>query len=641
MNTIKARMLAIVLVLILSASCAQSIGISVTGGGSGGSSDVSVSLSADSSAGVKGEFTVSTETGTITPETVVDGGSSDFIQRHSATDSNGKSAEVFAKILRASSFSYRDWIYPGATVTDEQFVAAGQWATVSNARYIEFSAKATSLEDKTAEVSTIIRSDAVNKKASIDDYVGESVAWNDLAIASQSISNAKSTLGTTVTSTATNGDSIFAITANSKDYSGKAEAKSSDSETYATQTDIDMSGLANGNAPSVENHRTTILTGEQSVILLADLSGIINNAGKTVKSSSDTAIIQSMIDLATTTTSERGDHVIIGEGTYKENIAINKYLTVTGSGTGATIIDGDAKGSVFTVSPNVYAAIEGMTIQNGAFTSGAGIYNAGNLEVTDCEITGNAVTGASTSATASAGKGGGIFNAAAGTLTLRRDYITSNTANWGAGLANLGTTYIYGGTISGNTANTVGSYAGLGGGIFNAKSLTIDKDSDTSTLASISSNSAYYGGGIYNYANSVTGTATIANAKIDYNTATYMGGGIDNVGGAIMTIADSEIKGNIAGKADLSVSSYGGGITNYGQLTISNSQITGNTAKYGGGIFSYGNTVSGKKTITRVTGGSTLSGNTAKYGLDFCNRFVGAMTFDPAGSIYSTTVYNC
>ncbi|MBO7725475.1 MAG: hypothetical protein J6S40_03315 [Thermoguttaceae bacterium] len=119
-----------------------------------------------------------------------------------------------------------------------------------------------------------------------------------------------------------------------------------------------------------------------------------------------------------------------------------------------------------------------------------------------------------------------------------------------------------------------------------------------------------YGGGIYNY-----GTLTITNSTISGNTASY-GGGIYNYNGkGTLIITNSTISWNTA-------SSGGGGIYNYngeGTLTITNSTISGNTAFYGGGI----HYESGTLTITN----STISGNTASYeGGGICNYYSDMLT---------------
>uniref|UniRef100_A0A8J7AE96 FG-GAP repeat protein n=1 Tax=Desmonostoc muscorum LEGE 12446 TaxID=1828758 RepID=A0A8J7AE96_DESMC len=102
-----------------------------------------------------------------------------------------------------------------------------------------------------------------------------------------------------------------------------------------------------------------------------------------------------------------------------------------------------------------------------------------------------------------------------------------------------------------------------------------------------------YGGAITNY-----GTLTITNSTIS-NSRAFNGGGIGN--GGVLTIINSTIRGNST------TGNSGGGIASSGTLTIINSTISGNTAdRVGGGISSSGF----QRTNTIIS--STITNNTAK-----------------------------
>src|SRR5262245_35497983 len=99
------------------------------------------------------------------------------------------------------------------------------------------------------------------------------------------------------------------------------------------------------------------------------------------------------------------------------------------------------------------------------------------------------------------------------------------------------------------------------------------------------------GGGVLNF-----GSLTITNSTLAGNSA-YDGGGVLSFGS--LTVAGSTLSGN-------SASHGGGGIGSFGLLTITASALTGNsTGSSGGGIWS-----AGPLTIA----GSTLSGNSAVFG---------------------------
>ena len=77
------------------------------------------------------------------------------------------------------------------------------------------------------------------------------------------------------------------------------------------------------------------------------------------------------------------------------------------------------------------------------------------------------------------------------------------------------------------------------------------------------------------------------------------GGGILNYG--TLTINSCDISGNSTGPAWYG---EGGGVANFGTLTVNNSVVSGNSSAYGGGIFNVG---------TLTVSGSAVSGNTAMY----------------------------
>jgi len=242
------------------------------------------------------------------------------------------------------------------------------------------------------------------------------------------------------------------------------------------------------------------------------------------------------------TMSSDGEVIRVLDGTYIENVKIDKSLTIKGVGPTKTRVDGNKAGPVFTIggiNHNAHVTLADMTIQNGAADYGGGIFNYGTAMITGCTITDN---------TAQTG-GGGIYNE--------------------------GTAIISGSTISGNSA---GSH---GGGIYNYNWTTDHMTDGTLTIAdsTISGNKAGdHGGGIFNEG---TAKATIANSWITNNAATH-GGGISNVVSGALRMTDSTISGNNA--------LYGGGIFNYdyGNLWIGGtSQITDNQASKGegGGLY--------------------------------------------------------
>ena len=115
---------------------------------------------------------------------------------------------------------------------------------------------------------------------------------------------------------------------------------------------------------------------------------------------------------------------------------------------------------VFVVAPNVVASIAGLTITGGDFIRGGGLFNAGNLTLSDCTVTGNR---SFFSNSTYPGNGGGLANY--GNATLTDCTISGNTAaKYGGGVFNEGGLSLSGCTISNNSSGAAG-----GGGVFNAQ----------------------------------------------------------------------------------------------------------------------------------------------------------------------------
>jgi ethanolamine utilization microcompartment shell protein EutS len=147
-----------------------------------------------------------------------------------------------------------------------------------------------------------------------------------------------------------------------------------------------------------------------------------------------------------------------------------------------------------------------------------------------------------------------------------------------------------------------------------AKILTVQRDAGASAFRiftvdagaavalsglTISGGSATYGGGIINF-----GRLTVSDSTLSANAASIEGGGICNIGGTL-TARGSSLSGNTA-------SSGGGGLYNNGSLTLS-STLSGNSAFQGGGVLNAG-------VGTLTVSNSTLDDNSAHYGAGLWNR---------------------
>jgi hypothetical protein len=214
-----------------------------------------------------------------------------------------------------------------------------------------------------------------------------------------------------------------------------------------------------------------------------------------------------------------GDFIMVAASTYNENLTISISLEVIGSGAATAIIDGGGTGTVVTISSaSAHVTLSGLTIRNGRWYEGGGIYNLGTLTLVNSNVSGNSVDAL----------GGGIYNG--GTVWITNSTIIGNSARasaalsmvYGGGIDNdRGAMTINNSTISGNTASSLhrGYWPSRGAGIANSGTLTINNSTISGNTASYGIYQGSYGGGISN-----NGTVTISNTTISGNTAMFGGG---------------------------------------------------------------------------------------------------------------------
>ena len=216
--------------------------------------------------------------------------------------------------------------------------------------------------------------------------------------------------------------------------------------------------------------------------------------------------------------------------------------------------------------------------------SGSGVNVKGTFTMYGGSISGN-----------TADQGGGVYNR--GTFNMNGGTITSNIAINGGGVyINKGTFNMYGGTITGNKAEKTNGTA-YGGGVY------INKGTFTMSGGEITKNTATVGGGgVLNDSGQFTMSA---GTTISENKA-YGGGGVLNDKGTF-TMSGGTISRNELVGPDSNLS--GGGVFSQGgTFTMSGGTITGNKAKeYGGGVFINTGTFT-------MSGGEITSNSSESYG---------------------------
>lgn len=276
------------------------------------------------------------------------------------------------------------------------------------------------------------------------------------------------------------------------------------------------------------------------------------------------------------------DTVVIPTGTFVLSLgqlAITSSMTVRGSSSAMSIVDGGGKFRVFDIAAGKAVQLRTLTVRNGyiqdRLDGGGCIRNAGQLTL-------NTVIVTSCRLRTENGKGGGIYNY--GKLTIQGSQITNNKVEgilsdgnffFGVGIANscapghdegpnCGQLTMMRTLVSGNQALTSGSGVGLSSNSYTDAQIT------DSTFRN-NSGDMVQGGAIY-----TAGTLKLVRSTLNANSS-FEGGGLWFYKGAHVTVTNSTISGNVA-------STDSGGIYWQGDLSIQNSTITGNRAPSGGGI---------------------------------------------------------
>ena len=238
--------------------------------------------------------------------------------------------------------------------------------------------------------------------------------------------------------------------------------------------------------------------------------------------------------------------------------------------------DGGGGGAIGTMETgNLAASIEESVFENNTAANGGAIFTWDNapLTVSSCVFHDNSVIN----------NGGAIFIYSP--LNINTSHIHANTAGgYGGGILSYSRALILEGVLL--EVNTADMWGGA---------IMVEDGELTMTDSTVRWNHAFKGGGLYNFLGAVV---TIEDGtEFKGNTAQETGGGIYNWG--ILTLRDSTIIDNEAG--------VGGGIDNHGEMDIETSTIAENSAgRQGGGIDNAGDDAVlrvSKSTINNNTGG--------------------------------------
>ncbi len=163
-------------------------------------------------------------------------------------------------------------------------------------------------------------------------------------------------------------------------------------------------------------------------------------------------------------------------------IQLTAPLTVTAGGPlaidggGAITVSGGNSVRIFYVNYSADLTLEGLYLTGGSADYGGGVYNDGNLTVSNSTLSGNTAFAS----------GGGIYNALSASTTIMSSTLSGNSASQnGGGIYNDGSAWLTNSTLSGNNAISAG------GGTYSTGTLSVSN-------ATVANNSAgNFGGGVY------------------------------------------------------------------------------------------------------------------------------------------------
>jgi len=260
-----------------------------------------------------------------------------------------------------------------------------------------------------------------------------------------------------------------------------------------------------------------------TLIILAATCGITSAADQVVTNNNDSgagSLRQAIADVGS------GEEITFAADytiTLSSKLTIGRSMTITGSGVGQTIIDGNNSVLCFDVTGGIVnVTISGLTIQNGSGSSCGGIESEETLTLNDCAIQNNSCTW----------WGAAGINIIGGSLTMNNCTVSGNSNTGspilgGGGLRTLATATVSNCTFSGNS--TISTNGNSAGGFF------CQNVGATITNCTFSNNTAVNGGGGYDGSN---GSLTIANCLLGGNSSTG-GDGDDIDAGGIDTIVNN------------------------------------------------------------------------------------------------------
>ena len=235
-------------------------------------------------------------------------------------------------------------------------------------------------------------------------------------------------------------------------------------------------------------------------------------------------------------------------------LGIDSNVEIDGPGAASLTIDGGGGSLIFAIASDATATIRALTITRGfSDTYGGAVYCTGDLTIVDAVISNSDALN----------RGGGIYNAPTGIVTLDNVDLIGNESDYGGGAYNEGDMLVLNSTVGDNHATM------KGGGVRNYTTGMLWVAEST-----VSGNSSgFVGGGIAN----LNATVDIVNSTISGNSAVENGGGLYIYQGTLAA-TNVTVSANIADLGDDGSGNSGGVYVYNGNVTLHNTIVAGNVA---------------------------------------------------------------
>ena len=435
----------LLLIVLISISLTSGLELSASTGGNDGSSSMSVAYGATVADYAKEHIQLNPGDGTLSNAFSGSGSLPD--SSISTSDTKGNYAKVYRSISGKSGTT--KWNYDWSTYKPTSSTAGsgvGAWLslTASNAYSISGGSYSSNHEGDNAQANTNINSNSLTDSW-LGNYYTCATAFTNAANAHQTATigigssielygSAKDSSGLYSVNTQLDGLSDIIggkIIKGKASFVGLDGSSSAGTITQAVQSEH-VYGLFTGTATAATQTKTR--TSNYGSDYDISLGAAKSSSGPVANGIVGYYVTPFMKIQMAVNAAESGDTINIAPWTFKENVRIDKSLTLIGAGRSSTIVDGNKAGSVFTIggtNPNIGVTLSGLMVQNGKASNGGGVFNMGKLTLVDSTLSGNSATNS----------GGGIYNGNGGNLFIGgTSQIVNNQAitGYGGGIASYG-----------------------------------------------------------------------------------------------------------------------------------------------------------------------------------------------------------